>query len=102
MPARVRTRLYGASRTPLEDPSTTLTRRGLTGIGVEKYISLSLSQEDDSQPLPLPSPLPSSLTKRKENNGVKMILCIGVSDLLKGMLHGFSSVHIVVTGKTLK
>lgn len=65
-PARVSARLYGASRTPLESVPTE-SKRGLMGVGVEKYIS-SLSQEEESQPLPLPSPLPSSLTKRKENS----------------------------------
>lgn len=81
MPARVRTGLYGASRTPLEGLSTTLTTRGLTGVEVEKYMSLSLSQEGESQPLPLP--LTSSLTKRKEKDEMS------VSDLLKRMLRGF-------------
>lgn len=63
MPARISTKLHGASRTPLEE---SFSMRGFIGVGVEKYISLSLSQLDESQPLPLPSPLPSSLTKGKE------------------------------------
>lgn len=62
MPARISTKLHGASRTPLE---VSFAMRGNSGVGVEKYISLSLSQEDESQPLPLPSPLPSSLIKKK-------------------------------------
>lgn len=67
-PDTARARLGDANRTPLEETGSLRTLRGSTGEGVEKYMSLSLSQEGKSQPLPLSSPLPSSSTQRQKKD----------------------------------